>query len=174
MNRINPVLRRNHLNISRITQMATSTTISSSQQQIQSPPPPSIDSIQSNTNNKNSTEKYIEDRVNNLFNIILADISSWQQYNHQQNKPNSIIYQDPYDSKDQILQDLVRNNQQINRNYNIQDLIEDEFQLEISDKEFEQFKTLNDIAQYVNRRWEIRQQLLAAHSADYAYPSYWY
>lgn len=151
--------------------MATRTISSQPRVDRRSPPPP-MDPIQTDSN---STDKYIEDRVNNLFNIILADISSWQQYNQMQNKPNAILYQDPYDSKDQILQDLVRNNQQINyRNYNIQDLIEDEFQLEISDKEFEQFKTLKDITQYVSRRWEIRQQLLAAHSADYAYPSYWY
>lgn len=170
---MNPVLRQNIFSsIPRIIQQMATRTISSQPRVDHRPPPPPMDPIQTDSN---STDKYIEDRVNNLFNIILADISSWQQYNQMQNKPNAVLYQDPYDSKDQILQDLVRNNQQINyRNYNIQDLIEDEFQLEISDKEFEQFKTLKDITQYVSRRWEIRQQLLAAHSADYAYPSYWY
>ena len=104
--------------------------------------------------------KYIDERVNNVFNIILAEI------NHKNAFPaltsphhsNSAIYKDPYNFKDRILQELVANSD-INQNYNIHDLIEEEFQLEISDQEFQQFKSLKDIVKYVKERFEIRQSM---------------
>ncbi len=106
--------------------------------------------------------KYIDERVNNVFNIILAEINHKNSDchpstpAHYSSKP---IYRDPYNFKDSILQDLVANSD-IATNYNIHDLIEEEFQLEISDQEFQQFKSLKDIVQYVRQRLEIRNSLL--------------
>jgi len=101
-----------------------------------------------------SNLKYIDERVNNVFNIILADINA-KNTHPPARTPTTSLYNDPYNCKDRILQDLVANHE-INQNYNIHDMIEEEFQLEISDNEFNQFKSLGDVVKYVNHRLEIK------------------
>lgn len=95
---------------------------------------------------------YITNRLDNVFNIVLSDIQS------SPNPKNLAMLSDPYKYKDQVLQELLRN-VEFNRDYNIQDMIEQEFTLEISDQEFAKFKSLKDIAVYVKQRIEIRQQI---------------
>lgn len=98
--------------------------------------------------------KYIDERVNNVFNIILAEIK-----HKDTSHPTNHIYRDPYNYKNLILQDLV-SNADITTNYAIHDLIEEEFGLEISDQEFKEFKSLSDIVKFVRQRLEIRNSLL--------------
>lgn len=127
------------------------------------PPPPHTNDL-----------SYINERINNVFNVILSDINSTQQYNQAKNKnSNSIIYNDPFQSKDRIFRDLITSSDP-EKNYNIHDLIEEEFQLEISDHEFEKFQTLSDVAQYVSQRLEVRHQLDSLHTPEHTYKlSYW-
>lgn len=115
---------------------------------------------------ENRRRKYINERMVSIMNWIMADINARQDYQTKMNKPNAIRYPDPFKCRDQILQDLIRS-EDLNDNYNIHDLIEQEFQLEISDSEFESFKNIDDITEYVIRRWNIRDSLIKEHSASY-------
>lgn len=111
--------------------------------------------------------KYIDERVNNVFNIILAEINQKNRTPSLGSQHSSLpIYKDPYKFKDSILQDLVANSD-ITTNYNIHELIEEEFQLEISDQEFEQFKSLSDIVKYVNGRLQLRHSMRLYDSGNF-------
>lgn len=107
---------------------------------------------------ENRRRKYINERLVGIMNWIMADISARQDFHAKRNKPEAIRYPDPFQCRDQILQDLLRNDS-LNENYNIHDIIEEEFQLEIADSEFEQFKNIDDITEYVILRWNVRDIL---------------
>lgn len=95
--------------------------------------------------------KLIDERVNNVFNLILAEVKAKQLPQFQ-----SSVHNDPYRFKDRVLQDLLSTTEQT---LDIHELIEQEFGLEISDREFHQFKTLGDIVRFVQNRMDIKQQL---------------
>ena len=112
---------------------------------------------------------YISERINHVFNIILSDINTSQQYNQMKTpNTNSVVYTDPFKSKDRIFRDLITSNDP-EKNYNIRDMIEEEFQLEISDKEFEKFETLMDVAVHVSQRLDVRHQLDSLHTPEHTY-----